>query len=144
MRIIHRDFARRFGMPRPRILVAGLNPHAGEGGHLGREEIEVMIPVLDKLRAEGIAVSAPLPADTTVPMPSKPAGPAQPAPGDGGDAFVTRFGPNGPAPTPTRTPGITPTPTPGPAAAIPALSGESLLLLGAALAAAGLIGLRRS
>ena len=58
------DFARRFGIARPRILVAGLNPHAGEGGHLGREEIDVMIPVLDKLRAENIAVSAPLPADT--------------------------------------------------------------------------------
>ena len=64
VRIIYRDLARRFGIARPRILVAGLNPHAGEGGHLGREEIDVMIPVLDKLRAEGIAVSAPLPADT--------------------------------------------------------------------------------
>ena len=64
LRIIQRDFARRFGILRPRILVAGLNPHAGEDGHLGREEIEVMIPVLDKLRAEGLNVSAPLPADT--------------------------------------------------------------------------------
>ncbi|HEY5995264.1 MAG TPA: 4-hydroxythreonine-4-phosphate dehydrogenase PdxA [Gallionellaceae bacterium] len=64
VRIVQRDLARRFGIFRPRILVAGLNPHAGEGGHLGREEIEVMIPVLDKLRAEGIDVSAPLPADT--------------------------------------------------------------------------------
>ncbi len=64
VRIIHRDLSRRFGIVHPRILVAGLNPHAGEGGHLGREEIEVMIPVLDKLRAEGMAVSAPLPADT--------------------------------------------------------------------------------
>ncbi len=64
LRIMQRDLQRRFGILRPRILVAGLNPHAGEGGHLGREEIEVMIPVLDKLRTEGIDVSAPLPADT--------------------------------------------------------------------------------
>jgi len=64
LRILHRDLQRRFGLAHPRILVAGLNPHAGEGGHLGREEIEVMIPVLDKLRAEGINVSVPLPADT--------------------------------------------------------------------------------
>jgi 4-hydroxythreonine-4-phosphate dehydrogenase len=64
LRIIRRDLVRRFGIANPRILVAGLNPHAGEGGYLGREEIEVMIPVLDKLRAEGINVSAPLPADT--------------------------------------------------------------------------------
>ncbi len=64
LRIIQRDLQRRFGIAQPRILVAGLNPHAGEGGYLGREEIEVMIPVLDKLRAEGMNVSAPLPADT--------------------------------------------------------------------------------
>ncbi|MFZ2163169.1 MAG: 4-hydroxythreonine-4-phosphate dehydrogenase PdxA [Sideroxyarcus sp.] len=64
LRILQRDLHRRFGIPKPRILVAGLNPHAGEGGHLGHEEIEVMIPVLDKLRAEGFNVSAPIPADT--------------------------------------------------------------------------------
>lgn len=64
LRIMQRDLQRRFGIATPRILVAGLNPHAGEGGHLGREEIEVMIPVLDRLRAEGFNVSAPLPADT--------------------------------------------------------------------------------
>ena len=64
LRIIQRDFRNRFGIAHPRILVAGLNPHAGEGGYLGREEIDVMIPVLDKLRAEGFKVSAPLPADT--------------------------------------------------------------------------------
>lgn len=64
LRILQRDLKSRFGLAQPRILVAGLNPHAGEGGHLGREEIEVMIPVLDKLRAEGINVSVPLPADT--------------------------------------------------------------------------------
>jgi 4-hydroxythreonine-4-phosphate dehydrogenase len=64
LRIIRRDLQRRFGIAQPRILVAGLNPHAGEGGYLGREEIEVMIPVLDRLRAEGFDVSIPLPADT--------------------------------------------------------------------------------
>jgi len=64
LRILQRDLVHRFGIERPRILVAGLNPHAGEGGHLGREEIEVMAPVLDKLRAEGFDVSPPLPADT--------------------------------------------------------------------------------
>ena len=64
LRILNRDLQRRFGIAQPRILVAGLNPHAGEGGHLGREEIEVMIPVLNKLRAEGFNVSQPLPADT--------------------------------------------------------------------------------
>ncbi len=64
LRIIQQDLKLRFGIPQPRILVAGLNPHAGEGGHLGREEIDIMIPVLDKLRAEGMNVSAPLPADT--------------------------------------------------------------------------------
>ncbi|OFZ66548.1 MAG: 4-hydroxythreonine-4-phosphate dehydrogenase PdxA [Betaproteobacteria bacterium RBG_16_56_24] len=64
LRIVRHDLQSRLGIAQPRILVAGLNPHAGEGGYLGREEIEVMIPVLDKLRAEGINVSAPLPADT--------------------------------------------------------------------------------
>jgi len=64
LRIIRRDLQRRFGIAAPRILVAGLNPHAGEGGYLGREEIEVMTPVLDRLRAEGFDVSVPLPADT--------------------------------------------------------------------------------
>ncbi|MDP1634285.1 MAG: 4-hydroxythreonine-4-phosphate dehydrogenase PdxA [Gallionellaceae bacterium] len=64
LRILRHDLIRRFGIKNPRILVAGLNPHAGEGGHLGREEIDVMIPVLDRLRGEGFDVSAPLPADT--------------------------------------------------------------------------------
>ena len=64
LRIIHSDLQRRFGIIEPRILVAGLNPHAGEGGYLGREEIDIMIPVLDRLRAEGFNVSIPLPADT--------------------------------------------------------------------------------
>ena len=64
LRIIQRDLQTRFGIAQSRILVAGLNPHAGEGGHMGREEIDVMIPVLDKLRGEGMDVSPPLPADT--------------------------------------------------------------------------------
>lgn len=64
LRILHRDLQKRFGLSHPRILVAGLNPHAGEGGHLGREELDVMIPVLNRLRAEGMNVSEPLPADT--------------------------------------------------------------------------------
>lgn len=64
IRILHADLAGRFGIARPRILVAGLNPHAGEGGHMGREEIEVIAPVLDKLRGEGMDLVGPLPADT--------------------------------------------------------------------------------
>jgi 4-hydroxythreonine-4-phosphate dehydrogenase len=64
IRILQRDLVSRFSLPRPRILVAGLNPHAGEGGHLGREEIEVITPALDVLRAEGLDLRGPLPADT--------------------------------------------------------------------------------
>jgi 4-hydroxythreonine-4-phosphate dehydrogenase len=64
LRIMHADLQIKFGIARPRILVAGLNPHAGEGGHMGREEIEVITPVLDRLRAEGMDVVGPLPADT--------------------------------------------------------------------------------
>ena len=63
-RILHADLRDKFGIPRPRILVCGLNPHAGEGGHLGREEIEVIEPVLARLRAEGLDLVGPLPADT--------------------------------------------------------------------------------
>jgi 4-hydroxythreonine-4-phosphate dehydrogenase len=63
-RILNADLKTFFGIEQPRILVAGLNPHAGEGGHLGREEIEVIEPTLDKLRAEGIELTGPLPADT--------------------------------------------------------------------------------
>lgn len=64
IRILHGDLVARFGIAKPRILVAGLNPHAGEGGHLGSEEIEVITPVLDALRAEGMDLVGPLPADT--------------------------------------------------------------------------------
>ncbi|MEH3022171.1 MAG: 4-hydroxythreonine-4-phosphate dehydrogenase PdxA [Pseudomonas oryzihabitans] len=63
-RILHGDLQRYFGIAQPRILVCGLNPHAGEGGHLGREEIEIIEPVLDSLRAEGLDLIGPLPADT--------------------------------------------------------------------------------
>ena len=54
----------KYGIDEPRILVTGLNPHAGEGGYLGREEIEVITPVLERLRAEGMTLIGPLPADT--------------------------------------------------------------------------------
>ena len=64
LRILERDLRERFGLPRPRILVAGLNPHAGEAGYLGREEIDVIAPVIRKLAAEGMAVTGPWPADT--------------------------------------------------------------------------------
>lgn len=64
LRILYADLATRFGLPNPRILVAGLNPHAGEGGHMGREEIEVISPVLARLRGEGMDLLGPLPADT--------------------------------------------------------------------------------
>ncbi|TBU92196.1 4-hydroxythreonine-4-phosphate dehydrogenase PdxA [Stutzerimonas kirkiae] len=63
-RILHKDLVEKFGIARPRILVCGLNPHAGEGGHLGREEIEVIEPALHELRAEGLDLTGPLPADT--------------------------------------------------------------------------------
>ncbi|MBL8447775.1 MAG: 4-hydroxythreonine-4-phosphate dehydrogenase PdxA [Zoogloeaceae bacterium] len=64
LHILHRALVEQFGLPMPRILVAGLNPHAGEGGHLGREEIEVIEPVLARLRSEGMDLVGPLPADT--------------------------------------------------------------------------------
>ncbi len=64
LRILHEDLQRRFGIAEPRIVVLGLNPHAGEGGHLGREEIEVIAPVLDQLCREGFVLEGPLPADT--------------------------------------------------------------------------------
>ena len=64
LRILHADLRMKYGLAEPRILVAGLNPHAGEGGYLGREEIEVITPVLDRLRGEGMLLSGPHPADT--------------------------------------------------------------------------------
>ena len=64
LRILHADLRAKFGISDPQILVCGLNPHAGEGGHLGREEIDVIEPVLAALRAEGFKLRGPVPADT--------------------------------------------------------------------------------
>lgn len=64
LRIIHHDLVKRFRLMNPCIAVAGLNPHAGESGHLGREEIDIIIPVLKKLNDEGMNLIGPLPADT--------------------------------------------------------------------------------
>ena len=63
-RILHTDLVEKFGIAQPRILVCGLNPHAGEGGHLGHEEIDVIEPTLQRLRSEGLNLIGPLPADT--------------------------------------------------------------------------------
>jgi 4-hydroxythreonine-4-phosphate dehydrogenase len=64
LRILDHDLRAHFGLARPCIKVCGLNPHAGEDGHLGREEIEIITPVLEQLRAEGLNLQGPLPADT--------------------------------------------------------------------------------
>ena len=64
LRIVDADLRGKYGIAEPRILVAGLNPHAGEGGYLGREEIEVIEPLLEKLRGEGLQLFGPHPADT--------------------------------------------------------------------------------
>jgi 4-hydroxythreonine-4-phosphate dehydrogenase len=64
LRGLHQGLESRFGIPAPRILVAGLNPHAGESGQLGDEEIRVIAPVIRRLGAEGMALTGPLPADT--------------------------------------------------------------------------------
>jgi 4-hydroxythreonine-4-phosphate dehydrogenase len=63
-RVVDRDLRARFGIERPRLAVAGLNPHAGEAGAMGREEIAIIIPAIEALRAEGIDAVGPLPADT--------------------------------------------------------------------------------
>jgi len=62
--ILSHDLQNKFGIAHPHVLVCGLNPHAGEGGHMGSEEIDIIIPLLDELRAEGMHLSGPLPADT--------------------------------------------------------------------------------
>ncbi|MFT6102033.1 MAG: 4-hydroxythreonine-4-phosphate dehydrogenase [Granulosicoccus sp.] len=64
LRIIHNDMRGKFMLETPSIAVCGLNPHAGESGHLGREEIDIIIPVLQQLKTEGIHCQGPLPADT--------------------------------------------------------------------------------
>jgi 4-hydroxythreonine-4-phosphate dehydrogenase len=63
-RIVASDLQQRFGLSTPRLAFSGLNPHAGEGGSMGREEIDIIMPALDTLRAEGIDARGPLPADT--------------------------------------------------------------------------------
>ncbi|MND97422.1 4-hydroxythreonine-4-phosphate dehydrogenase [compost metagenome] len=62
--ILHHDLRTKFGIADPHVLVCGLNPHAGEGGHMGTEEIDTIIPVLNEMRAKGMNLSGPLPADT--------------------------------------------------------------------------------
>lgn len=64
IRILDSDLRKRFGIAAPAILVCGLNPHAGEGGHLGTEERDIIEPVLEEMRAQGIHLLGPLPADT--------------------------------------------------------------------------------
>jgi len=63
-RVVYEALIRDFGIARPRLALAGLNPHAGEGGSIGLEEQEVLIPAAAALRAEGIDISDPRPADT--------------------------------------------------------------------------------
>jgi 4-hydroxythreonine-4-phosphate dehydrogenase len=64
LRVLDHDLRRQFRLQRPRILVAGLNPHSGESGHLGREELEMIAPAIAAAAAAGIAASGPIPADT--------------------------------------------------------------------------------
>ena len=64
LRILHHAMQGQFGLATPRLLVCGLNPHAGESGHMGREEIDIIAPVCEKLCAEGLLIRGPLPADT--------------------------------------------------------------------------------
>ncbi|OUR75613.1 4-hydroxythreonine-4-phosphate dehydrogenase PdxA [Colwellia psychrerythraea] len=63
-RILHKDLQEKFGIKSPKIYACGINPHAGEDGHLGREEIEIMEPAFAELRTDGIDIIGPLPADT--------------------------------------------------------------------------------
>ena len=62
--VLHRDLVKKFAISQPRIVVCGLNPHAGEGGHLGTEDQQIIAPVLDKFRLKGFLLNGPLPADT--------------------------------------------------------------------------------
>lgn len=62
--ILHQDLQQKFAIAQPKIYVCGLNPHAGEDGHLGREELDIIIPALNELRAQGMTLVGPLPADT--------------------------------------------------------------------------------
>lgn len=64
LEILHQDLQKKFAIPNPHILVCGLNPHAGEGGHLGTEELDVIIPIIQRLQQQGMSLTGPLPADT--------------------------------------------------------------------------------
>ncbi len=64
LKVLHSELQQKFHITNPRILVCGLNPHAGEDGHLGTEEIDIIIPTIEKLKAEGLSLIGPLPADT--------------------------------------------------------------------------------
>ncbi len=64
LRVIHTDLRERYGLDKPRLLVCGVNPHAGESGHLGREDIDIIAPAVEQARMEGIAATGPAPADT--------------------------------------------------------------------------------
>ena len=64
LKVLHHDLCEKFAIAKPRILVAGLNPHAGESGHLGREEIEIIEPVIQQLKQQGMLLEGPIPADT--------------------------------------------------------------------------------
>ena len=64
LQVVHRDLQKKFGIAEPRILVAGLNPHGGESGHLGREDMEVIAPAIEEAARAGIRASGPIPADT--------------------------------------------------------------------------------
>ena len=64
IRITENALREQFGIPQPRLQILGLNPHAGEGGHLGHEEHDVIVPVIERLRAEGMLLDGPVPADT--------------------------------------------------------------------------------
>ncbi|MEE2002752.1 4-hydroxythreonine-4-phosphate dehydrogenase PdxA [Alkalimonas sp. MEB108] len=64
LQVLHQDLQSKFGIAQPRIYVCGLNPHAGENGHLGREELDIIIPTLEQLRQQGMDLVGPLPADT--------------------------------------------------------------------------------
>lgn len=64
LKILHGDLQRKFGISSPRIAVLGLNPHAGEGGHLGSEELDTIVPAMDEARSAGLQLSGPWPADT--------------------------------------------------------------------------------
>lgn len=71
IRVTHAAMIRDFGMTKPRLAIAGLNPHAGEGGNMGREELEFIAPLLEKLRGEGLDLAGPLPADTMFHAPAR-------------------------------------------------------------------------